>query len=379
MCHTYGKKGDISKVCRSRTTTTAGATKVPNPVHVAEEVPPDVSQEYFLYPVWDSSISPLQTTVTINNKNVHMEVDTGASLTVVSETTLAEIWGPNQVPPLQPTTVQHRTYTGSEIPVVGKVTVKVQHQDQLLELPLIVVAGSDPSLLDRDWLAKICLNRQSMCATCMEETLVDLMRRHEGIFQDGLGTIKGAEATLHLNPDVKPKFYKPRPLPYTVQSKVEEELNWLEASGLITPVQHAEWAAPIVPVQKSDGFVRICGNFKLTANVATKLEIYPLPKIDYLFASLAGGQHISKLDLSHAYLQLPLAKGSQPLVTVNTHKGPYRYQRLPFGVSSTPAIFQRAMETLLQGIPNVCVYLDDILVTSSSPATHLKNLEHVFT
>lgn len=122
---------------------------------------------------------------------------------------------------------------------------------------------------------------------------MDQMRRHEGIFQDGLGTINGAEATLHLNPDVKPKFYKPHPLPYALQSKVEEELSWL----IITLVQHTEWAAPIVPVQKSDGSVRICGNFKLTANVATKLEIYPLPKIDDLFASLAGGQHFSKLDL----------------------------------------------------------------------------------
>ena len=113
--------------------------------------------------------------------------------------------------------------------------------------------------------------------------------------------------------------------------------------------------------------------------MAIQLEVYPLPKIDDLFASLAGGQQFSKLDLSHAYLQLPLAKDAQPLVTVNTHKGLYRYQRLPFGVSSAPAIFQRTMETLLQGVPNVCVYLDDILVTDSSTAAHLKNLEHVLT
>ena len=121
---------------------------------------------------------------------------------------------------------------------------------------------------------------------------------------------------------------------------------------------------------KPDGSVRICGDFKLTANVATKLEIYPLPRIDDLFTSLAGGQHFSKLDLSHAYLQLPLAEESQPIVTVNTHKGLYRYQRLPF---------QQTMETLLQDIPNVCMYLDDILVTGPSSATHLRNLEEVLT
>lgn len=71
----------------------------------------------------------------------------------------------------------------------------MQHQDQQLELPLIVVAGSGPSQLGRDWLAEIRLNWQSMFATCVEETLVDLLQRHKWIFQDDLGTTKGAEAT----------------------------------------------------------------------------------------------------------------------------------------------------------------------------------------
>jgi len=116
----------------------------------------------------------------------------------------------------------------------------------------------------------------------------------------------------------------------------------------------------------TNGSVRICGDYKLTANTATRTEIYPLPRIEDLHASLAGGKVFSNLDLSHAHLQLPLAEDSQPLVTVNTHKGLYRYLQLPFGVSSASALFQRTMETLLQGLPQVCVYLDDILVTGRS-------------
>ena len=128
---------------------------------------------------------------------------------------------------------------------------------------------------------------------------------------------------------------------------------------------------------KTNGSVRICRDYKLTANTATKTESYPLPRIEDLFASLAEGKVFSKLDLSRAYLQLPLAEESQPLLTVNTHKGLYRYLRLPFGVSSAPAIFQRTMETLLQGLQHVCVYLDDILITGRSQQEHLKNLEEV--
>ena len=95
-----------------------------------------------------------------------------------------------------------------------------------------------------------------MFTTCVEESLADLLQRHDGVFRDGLGMIKETEATLHIDPNVKPRFYKPRPLPYALRPKVEKELNWLEASGVIVPVQHSEWATPIVPVQKPD--VRIC-------------------------------------------------------------------------------------------------------------------------
>ena len=65
---------------------------------------------------------------------------------------------------------------------------------------------------------------------------------------------------------------------------------------------------------------------------------------------------------------------SCPYVTVNTQKGLYRYLCLPFGVSSAPAVFQKAMDTILQGLPQVICYLDDILATGSTPQEHLQNL-----
>ena len=112
---------------------------------------------------------------------------------------------------------------------------------------------------------------------------------------------------------------------------------------------------------KSDGRGRICGDYKVTVNQAAKLEKYPLPCIEELFASLAGGKLFTMLDLSHAYLQVPLDEHSCQFVTINTHKGLFEYKRLPFGVASAPLTFQRIMENLLQRIQGVCVYIDDIL------------------
>ena len=100
-------------------------------------------------------------------------------------------------------------------------------------------------------------------------------------------------------------------------------------------------------MQKKDGSERMCGEYKLTINKAAKLEVYPLSRIDELFASLAGGETFTKLDLSHAYQQVPLEEGSQQYVTVNTHQGLFQYKRLPFGVASAPVMFQRIMESLM--------------------------------
>ena len=163
---------------------------------------------------------------------------------------------------------------------------------------------------------------------------------------------------FYLEEQANPQFLKARPLPLALPDKVAEELDRLQAEGIIVPTKFSKWAAPIVPVIKSDGSIRICGDFKRTINKSARTEVYPLPRIDKLFASLSGGQTFTTLDLSHAYLQLELKEESQELVTINTHKSLYKYTRLPFGVASAPAIFQRIMESLLQGLPmhGVCLY-----------------------
>ena len=103
----------------------------------------------------------------------------------------------------------------------------------------------------------------------------------------------------------------------------------------------------------------------------------PIPRTDDLLAGLNGGQFFSKLDLRHAYQQLELDEASKEFTTINTHQGLYRYNRLPYGVSSAPGIFQRTMENLLRGVPNVYVRIDDILVSGKTREEHLKTLQTV--
>ena len=140
---------------------------------------------------------------------------------------------------------------------------------------------------------------------------------------------------------------------------------------------HSDWASPIMAVPKQDGKFRICGDYKATVNPSMEIDQYPLPKPEDLFTTLAGRQKFTKLDLAQAYLQLSLDEESSAYMTINTHKGLYRFNRLPFGIASAPAVFQKTMDEVLQGIPRTICYIDDILITGSNDTEHLEILQKV--
>ena len=207
--------------------------------------------------------------------------------------------------------------------------------------------------------------------------LQDVLDQYADLFKEGMGTLRGTTVKIHIQQNTRPSFFRARPVPYALRDKVNAELDRLCKADVIEPVQFADWAAPIVPVLKPDGSLRLCGDYKQTVNAVAIPDKYPLPRVDDLLPSLAGGESFTKLDLAHAYQQLVLDEDSSILATVNTPKGLFKYNRLPFGISAAPAIFQRTMENLLQGIPRVCVYIDDVLVTGRTREEHLANLTEV--
>ena len=72
-----------------------------------------------------------------------------------------------------------------------------------------------------------------------------------------------------------------------------------------------------------------------------------------------------------------MTEEAKSILTINTHKGLYRYTRLPFGIASVPAIFQKTMDILLQGVPNALCYIDDIIITGQDDKAHLQTLQEV--
>ena len=345
-----------------------------------EEEPGEV---YTMFNTTTGKIDPMYVTVMVNMKPVRMEVDTGAGVSIISETTYRSTWKKGQAPLIQPTKIKLHTYTGEVVPAAGKLQVEVKHDQEQKNLSLVVTSGKGPSLLEGVWLAQLRLDWKAIFRVeehdALQEKLKAILDARKEVFENKLGTIRGATAKLHVDPNARPKFCKPQPVPFSVRKKVEDELERLEKDDIIQRKQFSEWAAPIVPVLKGNGSVRICRDYKVTANRAIKCDTHPIPHIEDLFVAMAGGTHFTKLDLKHAYLQLKLDESSRDRLTINTHKGLFEYVRLTFGVSSAPSIFQGTMENLLEGIENIVIYIDDILITGQMEEEHLHILTPPYT
>ena len=202
----------------------------------------------------------------------------------------------------------------------------------------------------------------------------EILEKHAALFEKKIGTIQGYKADIRLKPEAKPIFKKSRPITYALQAALTQEIEYLQQEGILEPVEASEWATPLVVVPKVNGRLRVCGDYKVTINQCVEKKVYPLPTTEDLFAQIAGGQFFSKLDMSQAYQQLALDEDSKRLLVVNTPRRLFRYTRLPYGVSTAPAIFQSVMDRILQGLPVAC-YLDDILIATKTKEEHDQLLE----
>ena len=376
ICHQCKKKGHLRKVCRRGKQQGSGPKKTPRlqqVCRVEEEEDEDLPMLNFVSQR-DCVLPPLKVRIQVDDCRITMEVDTGASLSLMAETTFRRLWPSRN---LNPTEVRLCTYSKQTIPVLGSVEVDVAYQGQTTQLPLVVVKGGGPTLMGRNWLNKIVLNWNEIHYT-PSVGLQDLLGKYQDVFQGKLGTLNDFKARICVDPDATPRFCKARTMPYSVRGLIEKELDRLVQDGQLEAVDFSDWATPIVAVVKEDKqSVRICGDFRATVNPFSKLDRYPIPRIEDLFATLKKGKLFTKLDLSQAYQQLVLEEESKKYVVLNTHKGLFRCTRLPYGISSAPGIFQRVMDNLLQGLPGVVGYIDDILISGEPESAHLEVLEEV--
>ena len=384
-CKKCSKVGHIQTVCRS-TKKNAEPDRKHNsqsksrqkPVHELEADDQFTLELYTL----KSSSPKIMVPVRVNDVKTKMELDTGAAISVMTLGDFRRIF--RKDPLLTPTKIKLKTYTNEVITPLGQVQVSVETNGQTASLPLLILEKGSNPIFGRDWLSTFKLAWKDIHSICTsssqapsDQRIKALISDFSEVFSEGIGTVKGITGNLTLKEEAKPKFCKARTVPYAFKDKVEREIDNLENQGIITKVHSSDWATPIVPVVKSNGDIRICGDFKTTVNPSLDVEQYTLPRMEDMLATLEHGQTFSKIDLRQAYLQLPLDDASRKITTINTSKGLYSYNRLPFGITSSPAIWQRTMDQILSGLPGVQCNQDDMIVTGKTEEDHLKNLRAV--
>ena len=177
------------------------------------------------------------------------------------------------------------------------------------------------------------------------------------------------------HPPIRQRAYRAA---FAKRQVIEEEVQKMLKDGVIRP-SSSPWASPVTLVPKKSGETRFCIDFR-RINAITKKDSYPLPLIQDIFDQLGDARIFSTLDLKSGYWQLPIHPLSMEKTAFICHLGLYEFTRIPFGLANAPAVFQRAMNTVLAGLlgKTCMVYLDDIVIFSKTEEEHERHLEEVF-
>ena len=189
----------------------------------------------------------------------------------------------------------------------------------------------------------------------------------------------GEDYVIKLRDNSAPySLYVPRNVAIPLRPKVKLELERMESIGVISKVENpTDWCAGMVVVPKGDKSVRICVDLKPLNNNVLR-EPHPIPTVDDVLGQLAGATQFSKLDANSGFWQVPLAEESRSLTTFITPFGRYRFNKLPFGISSAPELFQRRMNRILEGLDGVVCMMDDVLIFGKDQKQHDERLHAVF-
>ncbi|UYV65781.1 K02A2.6-like [Cordylochernes scorpioides] len=336
ICFKCNKKGHIASICWSSRRNLRQHQNQPGNIHQIgdqeeeeEYVQKIISVTIPEYKInFASSDPPYLMELKVEGNFIKFEMDTGSGLTLISE---KDFKNSLQHLKLEKASIIVRTYDGTVVPILGKINVKVECQDITYTLRALVVKGEKRALMGREWINRL-----------------------------KLGCFRGSS------------------VPFAIRPAVTEALDKMVAKGYLCEVASSKWATPVVVVPKKNKEIRICCDFKVTLNKYLDTAAYPLPTQQDLFSTLAKGKYFSKLDLRNAYLQLEVDPGTRPLLTINTHKGLFRFKRMPFGLANAPSYFQSVMDRVLSGIGGVICYIDDVLIATASIEEHLALLKTIF-
>lgn len=297
-----------------------------------------------------------------------------------------------------PTSVELVTASGQKLEVTGYVNLPIYFNGQSKLIATLIVPNLKRRLLlgTDFWKAfNIVPTVQSVVVEELDETVeesslsndqlqeLETVKEQFKIAIDGqLDTTPLIAHRIELTEEAKqlaPVRINPFPTSPKRQEQINKELDNMLEAGIIER-SYSSWALRLVPVDKPDETVRLCLDAR-KLNERTLRDSYPLPHADRILSRLGPCKYISTIDLSKAFLQVPLDPKSRKLTAFSVlGRGLFQFTRMPFGLVNSPATLSRLMDRVLGAgelEPKVFVYLDDIIVLSETFEEHLALLREV--
>ena len=353
-CNRCHKKGHFKKMCRSQIQSGI------------QEVVPDRDSEnetdYLLDSVIIEDSQPWTVDLKIKDTVVNFKIDTGADISVMSDKSYRQL---KRKPELSQSEVR-LTSPGGRLTVRGEFYAKTCYKDTHYKFKVVVVENKVGNLLSRNAAIKMGLVKR------LEEV-------HSDVF-GSTGLLKTEPVSIKVKDGVSPYCVTTaRRVPFPLQKKVKAEIERMVKDGIISEVTDpTDWCAPMVPVVKPDGKIRICVDFK-RLNVDVKRPHCMLPNLNDIAPKMAGATVFSTLDAASGFFQVPLQEDSKKLTTFITRFRRYCFQRVPMGISLGPEVFQTKMKELLTGLDGCDAIMDDTIIYGKTLEEYDRNLEAVLT
>jgi hypothetical protein len=211
--------------------------------------------------------------------------------------------------------------------------------------------------------------------------VTELLVNYQHIFSTGpndMGLTDKMEHHVSIKPGTKPIRQPPYRVGPVIQQQIDDEIEELQKFDLIKE-SHSPWSAPVVLVSKPDNTKRLTVDYS-KINSVSDIDVYPLPRIDDSLEALSGASYFSTFDLRSGFWQVPLSADAKDKVAFVTRSGHWTRKVMAMGLAGSPATFERLMERVMRGLQwkILLVYLDDIIVYSSTEKQQVENLEAVF-
>ena len=211
-----------------------------------------------------------------------------------------------------------------------------------------------------------------------QDSMRTVIEKNSEIFSKIPGKIAGIEYDIKVDPGIKPISSSPYRLPFNLKDKVKSELdNWLKM-GIIRE-SNSPWASPMVVVRNKDESIRLTIDFrKLNFHITS--DNYPMPLRENVIENLHNSSYLTKLDLTKAYLQIPLTENSKQFTSFVNEYGQFEFQVVPFGIKFASGLCNRIIKSILKDCqPFVTSFIDDLMIHSQTYEEHLEHVDIVLT